>query len=80
MGMDIEKYVSEVVEKLSGNKNLLEGFKKDPIGTVKKLLASLNLDDDLLKTIATAVKGKINLDDIAGKADGILGTLKKFIK
>lgn len=80
MGVDIEKYVSEVVEKLSGNKSLLEGFKKDPIGTVKKLLASLNLDDDLLKTIATAVKGKINLDDVAGKAGGILGTLKKFIK
>ena len=80
MDANIEKYVSQVVEKLTGNKNLLEGFKKDPVGTVKKLLANLNLDDDLLKTIATAVKGKINLDDVAGKAGGILGMLKKLFK
>lgn len=80
MDVNIEKYVSQVVEKLTGNQNLLESFKKDPIGTVRKLLAALNLDDDLLKTIAAAVKGKINLDDVGKKAGGIAGLVKNLFK
>ena len=80
MDANIEKYVGEVVEKLTGNKSLLEDFKKDPVAAVKKLLASLNLDDDILKGVAAAVKGKIDLEDVAGKAGGILDSIKKFVK
>ena len=80
MDVNIEKYVGQVIEKLTGNKSLLDDFKKDPIGAVKKLLANLNLDDDILKTVAAAVKGKIDLEDAAGKAGGILDSIKKFIK
>jgi len=79
MDANIEKYVQQVIEKITGSKDLLEDFKKEPIATVKKLLGNLKLDDGVLKAIATAVQGKINLDGIAEKADGILGAFKKFI-
>lgn len=79
MAADIEKYVSQIVEKLTGNKKLMESFKKDPIAAVKSLLSNVQLDDDLIKTIVSAVKGKINLDDAKGKASGILGLAKKLL-
>lgn len=80
MAVDIQKYVEQIVSKLTGDKSLLAGFQKDPIAMVKNLLGNVNLDDNLIKSIVDAVKGKINLDDAAGKAKGILGFIKKLFK
>lgn len=80
MAVDIQEYVEQIVSKLTGDKNLLANFKKDPIAAVKSLLSNVKLDDDLIKKIAEAVKGKINIDDAADKAKGILGFLKKLFK
>ena len=70
--INLEQLIDQVVEKLTGNK-------KDPMGTVKKILGNIDLDNEMLEKIVTAVKGKINLDELAGKAGGlknILGKLK----
>ena len=74
--MDIAKYVEEIIEKLTGDDQLVEKFKKDPVGMVKKLLAKIDLDEDTLEGIAKAVKGKIDLDELKDKAGDILGGLK----
>ena len=73
---NLEQLIDQVVEKLTGNKNTVAQFKKDPMGTVKKILGNIDLDNEMLEKIVTAVKGKINLDELAGKAGGILGKLK----
>ncbi len=73
---NLEEMINQVVEKLTGNKNAVAQFKKDPMGTVKKILGNINLDNDVLEKIVEAVKGKINLDELTGKAGGILGALK----
>ena len=76
---NLEQLIDQVVEKLTGNKNTVAQFKKDPMGTVKKILGNIDLDNEMLEKIVTAVKGKINLDERAGKAGGlknILGKLK----
>ncbi|MBR6753020.1 MAG: hypothetical protein IKM05_03205 [Clostridia bacterium] len=76
---NLEQLIDQVVEKLTGNKNAVAQFKKDPMGTVKKILGNIDLDNDVLEKIVSAVKGKINLDEIAGKFGGlknILGKLK----
>lgn len=76
---NLEQLIDQVVEKLTGNKNTVAQFKKDPMGTVKKILGNIDLDNEVLEKIVTAVKGKINLDELAGKAGGlknILGKLK----
>ena len=77
MALDISKYVEEIVKKLTGDSNLLANFKKDPIAAVKSLL-KVDLDSDTINAIIKAVKGKLNLDEVAGKAGGILGKLKSL--
>lgn len=79
MAMDIAKYVEQVVEKVTKDGAILEKFKKDPVKTVADLLG-ISLDADTLKAIASAVEGKLNLDNLAGKASDLLGSLKGMFK
>ena len=72
--MDIMDKVNELVETITKNKTLMESFKKDPIKVIKDLVKGLDLDEDTLAKLATAVKGKIDLD----KAGDLLGGLKKL--
>ena len=74
---NLEQLIDQVVEKLTGNKNAVAQFKKDPMGTVKKILGNIDLDNDVLEKIVSAVKGKINLDEIAGKFGGLKNILSK---
>lgn len=76
MSADIGKYVEDIIEKLAGDDQLVEKFKKDPITTIKSLLGKINLDEDTLKGIAKAVEGKIDLDNLKERAGDILGGLK----
>lgn len=76
MSADIGKYVEDIIEKLAGDDQLVEKFKKDPITTIKSLLGKINLDEDTLKGIAKTVEGKIDLDNLKEKAGDILGGLK----
>lgn len=73
---NIQELIDQVVEKLTGNKNTVAQFKKDPMGTVKKILGNIDLDNDVLEKIVEAVKGKINMDELTKNAGGILGKLK----
>ena len=74
---NLEQLIDQVVEKLTGNKNAVAQFKKDPMGTVKQILGNIDLDNDVLEKIVSAVKGKINLDEIAGKFGGLKNILGK---
>ena len=72
---ELKKKVDEVVNKVTKDKNVAAKFAKDPIKTVEDILG-VDLPDDQIKQIVTAVKAKINLDkagDIAGKLGGLLG-------
>lgn len=77
MSQNITEYVQQIVAKLTGNNNLLEQFKKDPAKIVTDLLG-VKLDGDLLQNVIKAVQGKLNLDDVAKNAGGILAKLKSF--
>ena len=71
--MDMKQKIEELVEKVKSDKELQEGFLKEPIPTLEKLLG-VDLPEEQLKQIAEGVKAKINLDK-AG--DFIGGMLKK---
>lgn len=79
MSIDIAKYVEDIIEKLADDDQLVEKFKKDPIATIKTLLGKINLDEEALEGIAKAVKGKIDLENLKDKAEGILGGLKGIL-
>ncbi len=73
---DIMELIEQVVEKITGDENTIENFKKDPIAAVKKIIGNIDLDNELLDKIVEAVKGKINLDEIKDKAEGIFDFAK----
>ena len=77
MSQNITEYVQQIVSKLTGNSNLLEQFKKNPAKIVTDLLG-IQLDGDVLQNVIKAVQGKLNLDDVAKNAGGILGKLKSL--
>ena len=72
MALDIESIVKQVVSKLTGNKDLIESFKKDPAAVLKTL--GIDLDSEQVKAVAKAVLAKLNIED----AGGLLSKIKKF--
>ena len=62
----------ELVEKVKSDKELQEGFLKEPIPTLEKLLG-VDLPEEQLKQIAEGVKAKINLDKAGDFIGGLLG-------
>ena len=72
--MDIMEKVGELVETITGNKKLMEEFKKDPVKAIKGLLKNVDLDEDDWKKLAKAVEAEIGVDNAAA----LLGGLKKL--
>ncbi len=77
--MDIQKIISEVLAKLEGDDKLIANFKANPVKTLEGLL-NVDLPDDQINAVIDAIKAKLNLNDAAKSASGILGALKKLFK
>ena len=77
--MDIQKIISDLVAKLTGNKDLIAKFTANPLQAIKDLLG-IDLDPSLLGQVVQGVQGK--LGGAAGSAvkDGksILGKILSF--
>ena len=71
--MDIKEKIAELVQKITGNKDLLAKFKADPIGTVKGILGNIDLSNDQLSAIVDGVMAKINLDAAGDLLGGLFG-------
>ena len=68
--MDIKEKIEEISGKLQEDKFLAEGFKKEPVKTVEKLLG-IDLPDDAVKKIVDGVKAKVSRDKLGGAAGDI---------
>ncbi len=66
--MDIKKIVMELVGKISKDDDLLDKFKANAKATVKKLI-NVDIPDDALDTVITAVKAKVLKDNISDMTD-----------
>jgi hypothetical protein len=71
--MDIKAKITEIVDKIKGDKDLQAQFKKDPIKAVESLLG-VDLPDDIMDKVVDGVKAKLTADKLS---DG-LGALKKL--
>lgn len=71
--MDIKEKISEIVETLTQDEDLLKNFKKDPVKVVERLLG-VDLPDDIIEKIVEGVKAKVSLDQIGD----VLGAFKKL--
>jgi len=78
--MDIKAQIEKITTELTADKSLLEGFKKNPIETVKKVLADKLPDavpDEIVEKIVDGVKAKITVDKIGDIAGALGGLFKK---
>lgn len=74
--MDIKEKISEIMEEIKKNPDLMAEFKKDPVKAVEKVLG-VDLPDDLLEKVIEGVKDKMDgkdddknsLDKLSGAAD-----------
>lgn len=69
--MDIKKKIEELAEKIKNDSDLREGFLKEPIPTLEKLLG-VDLPEEQLKQLAEGLKAKINLDKAGDFIGGLL--------
>ena len=74
--MDIQKIVSDLVSKLTGNKDLIAKFTADPLKAIKDLLG-IDLDPSQLGDVVKGVTGQLGdiTGDAAKQAGGILSKL-----
>ena len=71
--MDIKEKITELVQKITADKDLLTKFKADPLGTVKDLLKGIDLSKEDLNAIVEAVKAKVNVDAVTDFVGGLFG-------
>lgn len=75
--MDIQKIISDLVSKLTGNKDLIAKFTADPIKAVKDLLG-IDIDKNQVSEIVKGVTSQ--LGDLTGNAAKEGGSfLKKLL-
>lgn len=72
--MDLQKIIKEVFDKLSKDEKLQEKFFSDPTSVLEKLIG-IDLPNDQINAVIEGVKAKLKLDDVAEKAQGIMGAL-----
>ncbi len=75
--MDIQKIISDVLAKLQGDDGLLANFKAEPIKTIEGLIG-IDLPDEQLEAVVKGVMAKIDIEEVAEKASGVIGMLKGF--
>lgn len=68
---DIKEKIEEVVNKIKNDEGFANKFKEDPIKAVKSVLG-IDLPEEKINEIITAVKAKVNLDG-SGLMDKIKG-------
>ena len=75
--MDIQKIITEVLNKLTNDKTLKEKFLADPVKVVEQL-TGIDLPDEQINAVIAGIKAKLDVDDVAKKAKGIMGTLNSL--
>lgn len=73
--MDIQKIITDIVDKLKNDSSLKDKFVKDPVKTVEEL-TGIDLPDDQINAVIDGIKAKVNVEEVAGEAKGFLAKLK----
>lgn len=73
--MDIKQTIEDITKKVTSDKNIAEKFQKNPVKTIEELVG-IDLPDDQINQIITAVKAKLNLDKASDLLGGLFGKTK----
>lgn len=77
--MDIQKMISEIVSKVTGNTDLIKKFTSDPAAVIKELLG-IDVNADQIKEIVAGVTSALgdNASDAIKEGMGLLDKVKSF--
>ena len=70
LNFDLKAKVEEAARKLQADPALLKNFQNDPVKTIEKLL-SIDLPDEQLKPLVTAIKAKLATADLGDALEGL---------
>lgn len=70
--MDIKKIIDDITKKVTSDKNIAEKFKNNPVKTIEEI-TGIDLPDDQVNQVVTAIKSKISLDKAGDMLGGLLG-------
>lgn len=70
MAIDIKERISEIAEKIKGDKTLLEKFTKNPVKVIEDLLG-VDLPDEKIKLVVDGVKAKLEGIDLSATVEGL---------
>ena len=75
--MDIQKVISDIVGKVTGNSDLIKKFTSDPAGMIKEL-TGFEVNTDQLKEIVAGVTKMLgdNMGDVVKEGTGLLNKIK----
>lgn len=71
--MDIKGKISEIVEKIKNDPNLMQKFKTNPIEAIEGLIG-VDIPDEMVAKVVDGVKAKLASD----KLSGAVGTIKNL--
>ena len=74
--MDIKKSIEDIVSKLKDDEGLKKQFLSDPAGALEKL-TGIDLPDDQVDKVVTAVKAKLTADNVGDAVKGLGNLFKK---
>ena len=74
--MDIQKIITEIVEKVKNDPDLIKKFLSDPSSVLKGL--GIDVSADQINAVIEGVKSKLDLSnlDVGEAAGGIIGKIK----
>ena len=75
--MDIQAIITEALEKLNANQDLIKEFMANPVKTLEEKLG-IDLPDDQINAVIDGIKAKLNLDDAATEAKGLWSKIKSL--
>ena len=77
--MDISKIISDLVAKLTGNKDLIAKFTKDPVTAIKDLLG-IDINKDQVAYIVKGVTSQLGdlSGDVMKEGSGFLAKIRKL--
>ena len=76
MALNIKEKIDEIVKKLTGNKDLMAKFDKDPISVIEELIG-IDLPGDQLGQLVEGIKAKIKLDKVGDALENLGGLFDK---
>ena len=72
MALNIKEKIDELVKKLTGDKDLMAKFEKNPISVIEELVG-VDLPDDQLGQLVEGIKAKVKLDKVGDMLGGLFG-------